>query len=229
MPDWFWYIPGPTAVALYVTYYYWSRRNQASILAAEARVRGWRYDATDRGLLRRYSGWPFDSRGRKVRHVIRGTHRSREFVCYELSFRMNIGYRYADDGLVRNRCRYQVVSTAHDGGQLPDLTIANADTVSRFSSTLFDEGTGIGSDEFRRKFSLSTGDGADASAVVAGPMSEWLAADPRASRNPLKFEKGDVITWRSGALNIARAIEPLDYLNDVVDRLPPVGGMSSLQ
>lgn len=224
MPDWFWYIPGPIAIVVYVTYYYWARRKSSSNLTTEAQARGWRYKLSDRAYVRRYSGWPFTGRGRNVRNVITGTDRGREFAIYEFSVRMSMGYRYADDGLLRNRCRYQVVSTAHGSNSVPDLTLANADVVSRLSGSIFSEGIDLGSEEFRRKFSISTRDIDAAAKILAGPLSEWLTADQRASMNPLKLEKGDVVTWRTGAIDIPAALDSLNYLNDVIDRLPPRSG-----
>lgn len=219
MPDWFWYIPAPVAVVIYLVYYYAARRNEAAAVAAEAHAVGWSYDITDRGLERRYTGWPFDNRGRKVRHVVRGMHRSREFVAYEYSFRMRMGYRFANDGLLRNRCRYQVVSTRHGNSDMPDFSLTDADVVTRVSNAIFDE-FHLGTEEFNRRFSVAARDSTAVSSILAGPLCEWLTLDPRASKNPLKFEAGDLVTWQSGAIELGAVSESLHFLNDVIDRLP---------
>lgn len=219
MPDWFWYIPAPVVAVVYVIYYYSARRKEAAAVAADAHTAGWSYDTTDRGLERRYAGWPFDNRGRKVRHVVRGQHRGREFVAYEYSFRMHMGYQFADDGLLRNRCRYQVVSIRHGNSGVPDFLLTGADAAARVSNAIFGE-FHSGTEEFNRKFSVAARDSAAVSVILADPLCEWLTADPRASENPLKFEAGDLVTWRNGAIDLGAASDSLDFLNDVIDRLP---------
>ncbi|MGH3469524.1 MAG: hypothetical protein ACRDQF_17535 [Thermocrispum sp.] len=152
-----------------------------------------------------------------------GLHRGRDFAAYEFSYRVGMDFKYADAGLLRNRCRYQVVSVSHglDGVPVVDID-SSGGSLTELVTSLFDRFDPAGSETAEMLSAKVTrrlkGDHGD---FVREPDS-WLESQPLAASHPLRFENGDVVTWRSGALDLDEVAELLDYLNDVVERLPEV-------
>lgn len=221
MPDWFWYVLAPVGVVGYLCFYLWTRRKAATGIAASARRRGWDYEKADRSLAGLHSGWPFSGNGRCAFNVLSGYRRDRSFVAFEFSIRIGIESKYADDGLFRNRCRYQVVSVAHGRSSLPVLTVETHDPVAAdTAAALKGDGSRVGHTEFDRTFSVSMRDSSPAREIFTDDCCAWFLAHPSSLASPLRFEAGRVTTWRSGAMNVDELDELLDYLNGVIDRLP---------
>ncbi|MGH3433089.1 MAG: hypothetical protein ACRDQB_09665 [Thermocrispum sp.] len=100
------------------------------------------------------------------------------------------------------------------------LAIDRPDTIERAATALTGGMGRVGHEAFDREFFVSTRDPAQTKGILTDQLCSWLVAEPRSSKFPLRFEGGDVVTWRSGALDIDKVVEALDHLNEVVDRLP---------
>lgn len=55
---------------------------------------------------------------------------------------------------------------------------------------------------------------------AAGRLATLLRTDPRATGTPLRFDKGELITWFEGRLRPKEVLPKLNYLCDVVESTP---------
>lgn len=220
MPDWFWYVVSPVAVLGYLVFYFGARRRSALAVSAGARGRGWDYQLRNRSLSDRYSGWPFTGVGRRVRNVVTGSHRERPFAAYEFTFRVGMDFKYADDGLLRNRCRYQVVSVSHGLEGVPVTEVDGKEgSIASVVKSMVGRLDPAGSDLIERmSATLARRPDGDPDGASRDARSR-LQARAHASNVRLRFENGDAVTWRSGPLDLDEVEELLGQLNDVVDAL----------
>ena len=229
-------------VLVYSRYEHKKRARQLGRLASE---RDWRYTARNDGLASRFSGFPFDQydgsrfllRRRSVRHVLTGQHRGRQFCCFE--YRWKRARSSAHEGYVVSSVAHLIVAVAAPAHG-PILQVvpsgplrAMGDAADRslvVRKLLGDDAvnhlrdltslTGSPSEGFARDFLVSSNDERFAATVLNPKMTAWMLADPRARETPYRFEDKDLLTWREDHLEVHDIEARLDYLCDVLDRVP---------
>jgi hypothetical protein len=77
------------------------------------------------------------------------------------------------------------------------------------------------SDEFNKAFLISTDNDRFAYDILHPRMMQWMLADQRAmSSLPFRFEGGNLVTWMEGTMDPQRVMYLLDYVCDILDRVP---------
>lgn len=157
------------------------------------------------GLLDRFSGPPF---GTGINHraqvISYGEHRDRQFVVF------HYGYEVPDrDGPQLRRFTVVAVRTP---GPCPDLAITRP--------TLTGEDIELESVEFNDAFQVQASDKKFAYDVLHPGMMAWLLDDGRALRMPLTFGNQDLFTYAIDQAPEDQIRAMLEYLCDVLDRVP---------
>jgi uncharacterized protein DUF3137 len=77
------------------------------------------------------------------------------------------------------------------------------------------------SEEFDKAFLIKADNDRFAYDILHPPMMQWLLDDRRAmSSLPFRFDGGSLVTWLDGQMDLERVTYLLDYLCDVLDRVP---------
>lgn len=194
-----------------------ARRKKIAEFTAFAVRRGWRYLERDRGLVKRFNGAPF-GRGhdRRAEHVLRGTHRGRRLVAFEYSYKETEGS--GDDRRTRTY-PFTVVGLATPAPR-PTLELSRESWGRRLLGLVGVRDLELESEEFNRTFRIRTEDDKFAYDILHPRMMAWMLADERARSVPFRFERGDLVVWTPGRVDVVRVGELLDYACDILDRTP---------
>jgi hypothetical protein len=159
------------------------------------------------GLVDRFAGPPFGSGiNRRANVLWRGNHRDREFVVFHYSY---------DIPEQRNQMvtRTFTVVAMRTPGPCPDLAITRPTLAGGPDVQLESE-------QFNDAFKIDTLDEKFAYDILHPGMMAWLLDDGRALRMPLTFGNQDLFTYSVGIAGQDHAQAMLDFLCDVLDRVP---------
>jgi len=188
-------------------------------LARVAAERGWTYEQRARGRATEYCGvGPMPGSGSNLSawHYVTGEFRGRSFTCFE--------YRYSNP-----------LSGSSGVGESKKLTIESIFLVSAPSSGPFlqigqpsklDAVLGrrprmlLGVPEFDENFRIVTDSEDFAHGILSDPLQAFMLSDPHAQKSPLRLRDDELFTWYTGTLSPQDVEERLDYLCDVLDRIP---------
>lgn len=194
------------------------RKGWADLEGFSAR-HGWTHERRAAGRATEYCGvGPMPGSGDNLTawHHITGEFRGRSFACFE--------YRYANplsgSGQVgeSKKLTFESVFLVSAPGSGPFLQVGKpgkADTLmGRGPRTL------LGVPEFDERFRVDTHDEAFARGFLGDELRAFLLADARAAKSPLRVRDGELFTWYTGTLSPQAVEERLNYLCDVLDRVP---------
>ncbi|MEU7659947.1 hypothetical protein [Streptomyces lincolnensis] len=193
-------------------------RDEYAQLRRLAPERGWTYTAHTQGQIDQYCGvGPFPRSGENLSafHYTTGEFRGRPFIYFE--------YRYNNPmsgGEVAERKQLIVESVffVKAPGSGPKVEIYRPGRLD----ALMDRRTKIqlGEPEFDQKFSIATRDEAAVRDLLSGGLVPFLLSDPRAEDSPVALRGDDLFTWYTGTLSPQAVDERLNYLCDVLERIP---------
>ncbi|AUS79362.1 hypothetical protein C1701_14440 [Actinoalloteichus sp. AHMU CJ021] len=194
-------------------------RRLAAELSAWAAQHGWVYQPDDQRWVGRFQGPPFNRGfGRAARHVLVGRHRGWRVAAFQ--------YVYKEKrGSGKNRRTVTITNlvacaSAERRIPWPSLQIGREHFGHRLLNLFGGHDLRLESEDFNRTFRINTVDDKFAYDVLHPRTMEWMLADARAVRFPLRFENVDLVTWESGTLDLPRATSMLDYLVDFLERVP---------
>lgn len=182
-------------------------------LARVAAERGWQYTPRDDEFLRRFDGYPF-GRGGRLRpalDLVTGTHRGREFACFQFS-----PPRSLPPGEGSAAIDYARVFAVSLPAPVPNLVISPGKSTPRWTRRYT-----TGDDAFDRTFAVGTEDEPFADRVLTEPVRRWLLAHPPASS--LRLGGPNLVAWHAdnGGFD-ANMVEPaVAHLSDLLDQIPP--------
>lgn len=187
-----------------------------SDLGRVAAERGWTYQQRARGQATHYGGVGHIPSGSNLStwHRTAGEFRGRSFVCFEYRA-VNVSADL-DEGDARPIIHsYFMISTPGSGPATEILRPSKLDV-------LFDRRPSmrLGIPEFDEAFRVVTRDEAWARNLLGDSMVSFLLTDPRAKRFPLELREDELFTWYKGTLSPQALDEGLNYLCDVLDRIP---------
>ncbi len=78
----------------------------------------------------------------------------------------------------------------------------------------------LGAPEFDENFRIVTDSEDFPHGILSDPLQAFLLSDPRAQKSPLRLRDDELFTWYTGTLSPQDVEERLDYLCDVLDRIP---------
>lgn len=189
-------------------------QKKVSELEAFAAERGWYYAERDEVVLERYAGGDPFGRGhsRKTRHVMEGQHRDRHLVAFE--------YRYTEGSGDDARTVKHMVLSLTTPGSRPTLEVSREGLGRKLLGLVGVHDLQLESEQFNETFLIRTEDDKFAYDVLHPRMMEWMLADQRALELPFRFERNDLLSWTKGEMDLGRVLWMLDYLCDVLDRVP---------
>jgi hypothetical protein len=186
-------------------------------LARIAPERGWTYYYCAGGQLDQYSGvGPFPGVCRNMRawHYTTGEIRGRSFKFFE--------YRYIDplsnDSSGPKHPTIESVFIITTPGSAPSMEIYHPDMLDSIAD--WRTKVELGVPEFDKEFRIATKDEAFARAVLHGELVSFLLTDPRTKASRIALRDDVAVTWFTGTMSAKAADEKLNYLCDVLERIP---------
>jgi hypothetical protein len=192
-------------------------KRKIAAFTAYAVGNGWRYLERDDELAQRYLGTPFGRGfGRRARHVLHGTYRGRELVAFEYVYKENQG-----SGNDRRTVTYRntVVALGTPAAR-PTLELGREGFGRKLLGLVGVRDLQLESEQFNKTFHIRAENDRFAYDVLHPRTMEWMLADQRCRDLPFRFERSDLLTWRTGAIDPGTAQWMLDFLCDVLDRVP---------
>ncbi|MFD4977065.1 hypothetical protein [Streptomyces sp. NPDC058424] len=183
-----------------------------------AQGRGWSYQQTTHGVVDRLCGMaplPISGRNLRAMHYITGEFRGRSFCCFQYA----TGTMGVNDGPGRNQPTYWTVFTVTAPGPGPELVVRRSQPLD--GMTQRGRLVQVGVPDFDEVFRVITDDESFARNALTGGVVPFLSADPRATKDaPIRLHNDELLTWRRGRLSPQDLDERLNYLCDVLDRIP---------
>jgi len=202
-----------------LTFYLHHKAHQKKVaeLTAYAARRGWHYTERDRSLTDRFVGRPFGGgHGRDAKHVLSGEYRGRQVLIFEYSYKETTG---SGDDRRTETYRHTVVSAGTPAPR-PTLELTRETFGRKLLGFVGVRDLQLESEQFNDTFRISTEDDKFAYDILHPRMMEWLLADNRAMRLPFRFERADLVVWDSDQLDPANLGWMVDFVCDVLDRVP---------
>ncbi|MGW3205412.1 hypothetical protein [Streptomyces sp. NPDC001135] len=193
-------------------------REDYAQLARMAPERGWTYEERARGRIDQYCGaGPMPGRGSNLSawHYTTGEFRGRSFTYFE--------YRYVNpmsgaDAVERKQPIVETVFVVTTPGSAPPMEVL---LPSKLDSVLDRRTrTQLGVPEFDQNFRLVTTHEDFVRNTLTSTLVPFLLEDPRAKKSPLQLRDSELFTWYRGTLSPQNVDEKLNYLCDVLDRIP---------
>lgn len=178
---------------------------------------GWTHEQRARGQATRYCGvgpMPGSGSGLSAWHHITGEFRDRAFASFEYRAVNASG----DLGEGKKRPIIHTLLMVSVPGSGPATEILQPSKLN----VLLDRRPSmrLGIPEFDEKFRVVTGDEAWVRNLLSDSVVSFLLTDPRAKRFELELRQDELFTWYKGTLSPHALEEGLNYLCDVLDRIP---------
>ena len=214
----FWLVLLVVIIAAGVLIVRWQlHKRKVAALTAFAAGRGWVYRERDGNLTERYLGTPFGQGfGKRAEHVLAGSHRGRSLVAFEYTYKEQQG-----SGKNRRTVTYRNTVLALDTPTArPTLEVSREGIGRKLLGLVGVRDLQLESEEFNKTFHIRTENDKFAYDVLHPRTMEWMLADQRCRDLPVRFERADLVTWRQGSIDPDSVVWMLDYLCDVLDRVP---------
>lgn len=210
-------IAAVVVVGLLLFFQYQAHKKKVAAFTALAAGRGWHYTERDRGLANRFEGTPFgEGHSRDAKHVLTGTFRDRPLLAFEYSYKETRG-----SGKDRKTVTYHytVVSIGLPAPK-PTLQVTREGWGRKLLGLVGIRDLQLESEAFNKTFHIHTTNDRFAYDVLHPRMMEWMLADQWALSTPFRFERADLLTWAEGPFDPSYVDGYLNYLCDVLDRVP---------
>lgn len=210
---------GVLALGAGIAYYLWQQeQKRRAALASFAAAKGWTFSAADPyGLDERWGGPPF-GRGdsRAATNVITGAAPG----GYPL---LAFDYKYVEHSTDskgnRTSTTYRVVvCVLRVPCALPALHVGKESMLTRIGSAIGIADIEFESEDFNRAFRVKCDDQKFASDVLNPRAMEMLLAHGRGIE--WRFEGADMLSWRTGKLDIADLLQRVDLMCRVIQSIP---------
>jgi hypothetical protein len=193
------------------------RKRKVAAFRAFAARRGWRYVERDNRLAKRFLGAPFGKgSARRCTHVFIGEHRGRLLTAFEYIYEETSG---TGDDRRTTTYRNTVVALSTPAAR-PTLEVSREGFGRKLLGLVGIRDLQLESDEFNKAFLIRAEDDKFAYDILHPRTMEWMLADQRCQDQPFRFERADLLTWRKGSIDLQTVVWLLDYLCDVLDRVP---------
>ncbi|MFE6688456.1 hypothetical protein ACFVFQ_18540 [Streptomyces sp. NPDC057743] len=194
-------------------------KEQLKELVRFAKQRGWRYADSAKSKNGRYFTGKaaeevkvYDS---DAHDFITGTFRGRSFRCFERRHR-SVNADGPNSTLINATFELELPMA------VPYTTIKRRRPLDTTEVRLFggSKVVKLGDPEFDEAFRVIGHDEEFARQVLSGGLAHFLVSDPRAQHEPLRLDQNILATSYRGRLRVEQVEAKLNYLCDVLDRLP---------
>ncbi|WP_078306986.1 MULTISPECIES: DUF3137 domain-containing protein [unclassified Mycobacterium] len=192
------------------------RKKRIAILTAWARAHGWTYTADDQSLLGLSDGAPFgQGHSRTVQDAFNGTIDGHGFVSFQYSYQVT-----TSNGERSSTTTYEfMVTCIATPPSSHCLEIKPEGVLSGFFGALGFSDLELESDEFNKRFKVKASPERFAYDVLNPRAMERMLADQKYSQ-PLRFENGRLLTWRTGKLDERKIADDVKYLIEALEPIP---------
>ena len=193
-------------------------RDEWKKLAQIASERDWTYTARARGELDQYCGvGPMPSRGENLSawHYTTGEFRGRSFKYFEHRYNSPMS---GGEAAERKRPIIESVYVVTAPGSGPSVEVLQSSKLD----VLLDRRprVSLGVPEFDEDFRVVAEDETFVQNALSAGVVPFLLAHPQAKKSPLQLRDNELFTWYTGTLSPEAVDEKLNYLCDVLDRIP---------
>ncbi|MFI1732707.1 hypothetical protein ACH40E_26565 [Streptomyces acidicola] len=196
-------------------------RNEWEQIAQIAPERGWTYHPCTRGQIDQYGGMGpilYKGENQAAWHYTTGEFRGRPFTYFEYRYKRSTVDGDVNDFGEHRRLVIKAVFIVTAPGSGSYMEILRR---SKLGAVLDGRpGKRVGVPEFDKEFKVLAKDEAFFRNALSGGAVPFMLADSRAKKSPLRFRDNELITWYTGALSPQTVDEKLNYLCDVLDRIP---------
>ncbi|MGW4289207.1 hypothetical protein ACWEIK_20030 [Streptomyces sp. NPDC004673] len=193
-------------------------RDDYAQLPRIALQRGWTYEPRVRGHIDQYCGaGPLPGRGQNLSawHYTTGEFRGRAFKYFEYRYINPMSGANASD---RKQPIIESVFIVAAPGSGPSVEILPPSKLDAMLDRR--DRTEVGVPEFDQRFRVVTDDADFVRGVLGSSVVPLLLTHPVAEKSPLQMRGSDLFTWYTGTLSPQAAEDRLNYLCDVLDRIP---------
>lgn len=179
-------------------------------LVTFARRRRWSYQAEDIGSADRFLGAPFGRlrTNTHIRDILSGTHRERDFACFEYRRQGKAG----ED-------RFRVIAVRTPATR-PILQVVRRPLAVTLLPTPGTEVFELGAGPFDQHFVVETGNESFAWDILIPPFVHLLMADPRTHHMAFRFERDELVVWYQLGRPGPTIDAALDFACDLLARVP---------
>lgn len=193
------------------------RKKRMGVLAAFASARGWTYTPDDPSLIDLSDSDPFNQgHSRQAKDAFNGNMNGHDFVSFEYIYEQTEGS--GDDE--RTVTYHNMVTCVVTPPSQYRLEVRRAGMFSGFLGALGIHDLQLESVDFNKKFHIKANPERFAYDVLNPQTMQRMLADERYSQ-PLRFENGRLMTWRSGKLDENQVEVTVRYLIDTLEPIPP--------
>lgn len=207
------------AVAAVVAYYAWQAdKKRRAALASFAAAKGWQYTHSDPyGLDNRWDCYPFDrGHSREASNVLTGTSDGGvPLVAFDYQYKET---STDSDGSSSTTTYHFAVCVLRLPCAMPGLHVGKENILTRIGSAIGLDDIEFESDDFNRAFRVKCESAKFASDVLHPRMMELLLAHGQGVE--WRLVGYDMISWRSGRLEIPGLLERAHLMNRVVQGIP---------
>jgi hypothetical protein len=199
----------------YLRYYLHSKKVKA--YTAMAQKYGWHYVGADPALPQRYGGEPFGQGfSQQARHVLAGPYRGHNMIAFDYIYVTESG---SGDNRSTTTHKYAVVSLSMPRRR-PMLQLEREGLGRKLMGFVGVRDLQLESEEFNKAFLIKAENDRFAYDVLHPRMMQWMLADERTRYLPFRFEGDNLVTWADGTMKLEQLMYFLEYLCDVLDRVP---------
>jgi hypothetical protein len=199
-----------------IAYLSWrSAKKRREAFAAFAAQNGWRLVAEDDSWAHRWNGDPFRTGDhRRARNVITGERDGRQIVAFDYSYQTHSTDSQGRRQTQTHRFGVCAVSLA---GTLPSLQVTSEGIFAKIGHALGFDDIEFESEDFNRKFRVTSDDRKFAYDVVHPRMMEYLLG---AGSVAWRLEADTIYCWDGGRHKPAEVAARLEFLDGIGDRIP---------
>lgn len=192
-----------------------SAKKRREAFSAFATQNGWQYVAEDHRWVNQWGGDPFRTGDhRRARNVITGERDGRRIVAFDYSYET---HSTDSEGRRQTQTHRFGVCAVSLAGQLPTLQITSEGVFAKLGHMLGFDDIEFESEDFNRKFRVTSDDRKFAFDVVHPRMMEYLLARGDVA---WRLEGDTIYCWDGGQHKPVEVMARLEFLDGIGDRIP---------
>ena len=203
-------------LAGYLAYRSWKQEQQRRAMVLQwATNSGFGYAVEDESWCNRWNAAPFgEGSDRRARNVVTGLSSGRSFATFDYSYETQ---STDAQGRTTTTTHRYLVTTVQLPAYLPRLQVTPENVLTRIGNALGLDDIELESEDFNRRFRVSSNDRKFACDVLTPTTMELLLARSAPS---WRIDGPDLVAWEDGRVTPARVLATLDVMGSIVTGIP---------